>query len=173
MSRQAGQLAGELASELRRADQWKYSLFGIRSSEELLLWWKSNPSGPRSLAVEIRSIWYSFIRKVAAAWRLHGAHFLNCIKCTFRCRKRFSVVASWNTSFHGRNVLQKNQLNQKNSVVVRQQAEGLVQMYMYAFVRVRCTSGAPLVRIWCASCAPVDGHLCGDPRKAQSSVIFT
>ena len=35
MSRQAGQMAGQLASELRRADQWKYSQFGIRSLEKL------------------------------------------------------------------------------------------------------------------------------------------
>ena len=34
MSRQAGQMAGQLASELRRADQWKYSQFGIRSLEK-------------------------------------------------------------------------------------------------------------------------------------------
>ena len=35
MSRQAGQLAGQLAPELRRADQWKYSQFGIRSLEKM------------------------------------------------------------------------------------------------------------------------------------------
>ena len=37
MSRQAGQMAGQLASELRRADQWKYSQCGVRSLEKLLL----------------------------------------------------------------------------------------------------------------------------------------
>ena len=41
---------------------------------------------------------------------------------TFRCRKRFSVVASWSTSFHGR----KRPTEKSFSVVVRQQAEGLV-----------------------------------------------
>ena len=35
MSRQAGQLAGQLASELCRADQWKYSQFGVRSLEKI------------------------------------------------------------------------------------------------------------------------------------------
>ena len=37
MSRQAGQMAGQLASELRRADQWKYNQSGLRSVENLLL----------------------------------------------------------------------------------------------------------------------------------------
>ena len=37
MSIQAGQMAGQLASELRRADQWKYNQSGLRSLEKLLL----------------------------------------------------------------------------------------------------------------------------------------
>ena len=37
MSRQAGELAGQLASELRRADHWKYIKSGLRSLEKLLL----------------------------------------------------------------------------------------------------------------------------------------
>merc|ERR1719199_2456300 len=46
----------------------------------------------------------------------------DCMEYTFRCRKRFSVVASWSTSFHGR----KRPTEKSFSVVVRQQAEGLV-----------------------------------------------
>ena len=50
MSRQAGQLAGQLASELRRADQWKYSQFGIRSLEKLVFGhYQYDQSGIRSL----------------------------------------------------------------------------------------------------------------------------
>ena len=59
MSRQAGQLAGQLASELRRADQLKYNQLGIRSLEKLLL--TNLVFGHYS--VIIRSIWYSVIRK--------------------------------------------------------------------------------------------------------------
>ena len=59
MSRQAGQLAGQLASELRRADQLKYSQRGIRSLEKLLL--TNLVCG--NYSVIIRSIWYSVIRK--------------------------------------------------------------------------------------------------------------
>ena len=40
----------------------------------------------------------------------------------FRRRKRFSVFVSWNTSFHGR----KRPTEKSCSIVVRQQAEGLV-----------------------------------------------
>ena len=60
MSVQAGQLAGQLASELRRADQLKYSQLGIRSLEKLLL--TNLVFGHYS--VIIRSIWYSVVRKV-------------------------------------------------------------------------------------------------------------
>ena len=42
----------------------------------------------------------------------------------FRRRKRFSVVVSWSTSFHGR----KRPTEKSLSVVVRQQAEGLVHV---------------------------------------------
>ena len=59
MSRQAGQLARQLASELRRADQLKYSQLGIRSLEKLLL---TNLVFCH-YSVIIRSIWYSVIRK--------------------------------------------------------------------------------------------------------------
>ena len=60
MSRQAGQLAGQLASELRRADQLKYSQLGIRSLEKLLL--TNLVFGHYS--VIIRSIWFRSLEKM-------------------------------------------------------------------------------------------------------------
>ena len=44
----------------------------------------------------------------------------------FRRRKRFSVVVSWSTSFHGR----KRPTEKSISIVVRQQAEGLVVLVL-------------------------------------------
>ena len=56
---------------------------------------------------------------------LHGGHHL-CFRgeeYNFRRRKRFSVVVSWSTSFHGR----KHPTEKSFSAVVGQQAERLVK----------------------------------------------
>ena len=78
------------------------------------------------------SLWRAALEK---CWREEYTHSItalpicfteviiyDCMEYTFRCLKRFSVVASWSTSFHGR----KRPTEKSFSVVVRQQAEGLV-----------------------------------------------
>ena len=53
----------------------------------------------------------------------------------FRRRKRFSVFVSWNTSFHGR----KRPTEKSCSIVVRQQAEGLLLNLILIFrATLRC-----------------------------------
>ena len=98
MSRQAGQMAGQLASELRRADQWKYSQFGIRSLEKFD---QFNQFGirlrkERRVYTQFRPILYS-VKKREKSIQKGVQHF------QLASRRSLSMIA-WSTLFDAENV---------------------------------------------------------------------